>query len=228
MPYDRTHDCWMFPTSLFGNKRSTDGKWKRIVSHALENGSWTESLEKQPRRNILDDASDMTVLEGRTYLGSYELWRVYCPHHEINRQVDRLNQFLSLKLLGLSELWFTVGLLHFSAIIHRTVHFNEELREQWWIPLFRGIIHWLPEIEVLSPRIACHMSVQHAASSNSQRYGAASKTVEWIGSICSVATFLGTEFLPDDIGRTYHGDLVAALLDRGVIKRNGDRFASLI
>ena len=149
MPYDRTHDCWMFPTSLFGNNRSTGGKWKRIVSHVLESGSWTESLEKLPRRNVLDDASGMMIKEGgRVYVGSYELWRMYCPHHEIMRQADHLDQFLRSKISGLSELWFTVGLLEIDAVYCRELYFDEEeYLEQWWIPLFRGIIHWLPELE---------------------------------------------------------------------------------
>ncbi len=228
MPYDRTHDCWMFPTSLFGNKRSTGGKWKRIVSHVLDSGSWAESLEIQPRRNVLDDASDMMIAEGRTYAGSCELWRMYCPHVEIRNQVDRLEQFLQLNLLGLSELWFTVGLLEASAVRNRNVHYEEAYLERWWIPLFRGIIHWLPELEALSPRIACILDIEFAKSIYPQRYGTGAKMMGWIDSICGVASFLGTKFNADDIGRKYQGDLVAALLDRGVIKRNGDRFASLI
>ncbi|MCX7408553.1 MAG: hypothetical protein NTZ32_10770 [Planctomycetales bacterium] len=228
MPYDRTHDCWMFPTSLFGNKRSTDGKWKRIVSHALESGSWAESLEKQPRRNVLDDACDITITSGRTYAGSRELWRMYCPHEEIARQANILDLFLRLSIPGLSELWFMVGLLHNGAAIHPTVHFDEEYREQWWAPLFRGFINWLPELEVLSPRVASIMDIELAKCIYSQEYGKGVKMMGWIDSIGCVASFLGTELLPDEIGRTYQGDLVAALLDRGVIKRNGDRFASLI
>jgi hypothetical protein len=229
MPYDRTHDCWMFPTSLFGNKRSTGGKWKRIVSHVLESGNWTESLEKQPRRNVLDDASDMMIKEGvRAYVGSCELWRMYCPHDEIRRQADRLDQFLSLKFSGLSELWFMVGLLEASAVYNRDMRYEEEYLEQWWIPLFRGIIHWLPELEALSQRIAWSMDVEFAKSHYEQWYGTGCKTMAWIDSICCMATVLGTKCNPDDIGRKYQGDLVAALLDLGIIKRNGDRFASLI
>lgn len=222
----------MFPTSLFGNNRSTGGKWKRNVSHVLESGSWTESLEKQPRRNVLDDASGMMIKEGgRVYVGSYELWRMYCPHHEIMRQADHLDQFLRLKLSGLSELWFTVGLLEGSAVLHRELHYlhyEEEYLEQWWIPLFRGIIRWLPELEVLSPRIACCMDVELAKSIYPQCYGTGAKIMGWIDSICGVASVLGTTFNADDIGRKYQGDLVAALLDMRMIKRDGDRFASLI
>ena len=228
MPYDRTHDCWMFPISLFGTKRSTSGKWKRIVSHVLESGSWTDSLEKQPRRHVLDDTSDMMIREGRSYVGSCELWRMYCPHDEIRNQVDHVEQFLQLKLSGISELWFTVGLLEESAIANRDVRYEEAYLERWWIPLFRGIIHWLPELEALSPRIACDMDVELAKSIFPQWYGDGTKPMSWVKSICCVASFLGTNVTVDCIGRAYQGDLVAALLDRGVIKRNGDRFASLI
>ena len=138
------------------------------------------------------------------------------------RQADRLNQFLRLKLSGVSELWFTVGLLENGAVYCRELHFNEEeYLERWWIPLFRGIIHWLPELEVLSQRIACHMDVELAKSHYEQWYGTGAKRMEWIHSICCMATILRTEFLPNDIGRKYLGDLVAALLDLGMIKRNG-------
>ena len=153
---------------------------------------------------------------------------MYCPHDEIRNQVDRLEQFLRLKISGLSELWFTVGLLEASAVLDRNVRYEEAYLERWWIPLFRGIIHWLPELEALSPRIACGMDVDLAKSIYPQWYGTGAKTMGWIDSICGVASVLGTTFNADDIGRKYQGDLVAALLDMRMIKRDGDRFASLI
>lgn len=228
MPHERTHDCWMFPTSLFGNKRSTEGKWKRIVSHAHENGSWAKLFENQPRRNVLDDTSDMMIREGRSYPGSFELWRMYCCHDEIGRQVDILDQFLQLKITGMSELWFTMGLLERSAVLHRDLHYEETHLEPWWIPLFRGIVLWLPELEFLSPRIARGMDVELAMSYYTQTYGAEAQNMGWIDSICGVASVLGTKFTVDDLGKKYQGDLVAALLDFRMIDRDGDRYISLI
>lgn len=158
-------------------------------------GNWTEPLEKISRKCVLDDSTDISISEGcRGFPASRSMWRAYAPHHVLDR--GRKEEFVRLTFGGLCELWYTVGLLRSNAT--RLCHqwegewdMSSEGKEKWWFPLFRGLIHWLPELELLSPRICITCDSEFARMINPQLYEVDVGNLQWVGTFSSLSIRLG-------------------------------------
>jgi hypothetical protein len=188
MPFDESHECWLFPESLFDTRRSIHSKWPRIVARAYDVGSWEEALKQYPRRSILSDATDICINEGsRSCPAMQKMWRPYAPHHYADRHRDP--EYVQLTLIGLGELWYTVGMLNRNAMVPSSYRMSDwptwrespEARDIWWLPILRGLVSWLPELELLSPRIA--NIFEPSDDYFKTKYGAGVGNLEWVESL---------------------------------------------
>lgn len=230
-------DVFDFPEGLFGTSKTTRAYWKTVLRAARKAGGWKklpsplQMRRYQPGEYIINRVIRFLLEGDRTqwwlnWVGSERTYGTRPSATQI--LLDR-----QLLISGLDYLWYAIGVLGevWPATYYRIQDESDEDRVQsLFYPVAQRLIHWLPELIILSTNLYCAGERESLAKRD---------RVSWFGNALSLVLMCGFrldvceesgagQLYRDWIEMTesvYGGSIPTMLLANNVIEPSGDRWA---
>ena len=213
---------YLFPRALYGDQATTRRAIRKMVKQAWKQGSWLPVVQEADLVPFSDFPGEIYIEACPMYLKPQApAWRLYdfnralmdacTPTPGSSDLADREKRYRTMISEGMTYLWFTIGLLNsdlrkFSLVRDRG-HYEEVCRE-----MLVAYVRWLPEIQLLAPRI------RNMSSFISTRQEV------WSNNLAHVAAIAGWEFDSEIFQEQFGSRNLAYLLHEKVIVPVGDRY----
>lgn len=216
---------WEFPKDLLGTKIEVDKAWGRLARAAVSAKSWSNILPTVEYLSISDSAMPIQLDQlSWHYPARQSLWRLYSIPvitSALCRDVEHGGDlYMDLMLEVAEHFWGALPLLDnasFQSCHHHAGEFYVHTDTEWIQSVFRAIIRWLPEMELLKPRIANGYSPEL----RSRMEGDGWVKGAWADGLISICYELGVPIAT--VQKAAMDDsLINMMLGEGLIRRDSD------
>jgi hypothetical protein len=171
---------------------------------------------------VLPARPERIIIWHERHLGTEpdEVWDLHWIAEDfVDIAINDARTGLDMNIEAMSEFWYTVAMLNPMALLLQ-LHCSPSLDDQdpeLYYPVLDRFVHWLPELLSLE---------DHYRDADEAAYSSFN-VARWADSIIQCVRGVGCNMTRADVQNEYDGDVVSALLDKGVIAREDGRFRRL-
>jgi hypothetical protein len=209
-------DDFRFPVICFGDHRSVTSavnKLGRSLRKSTDPNAVLAAVERVPFREL---GNEVFFGQGMFGTGGERAWRPYAIAKAVfgdsNPPLkEPAVSVLETVAMGMEHFWFALGLLGEPDIRCHWMVTAIDVAER--LKLLRGFVRWAPQLFALAPFLTDKPSGQRTL-----------RRPPWAGNIISSAVWVGWKISNRELEATYAGDWCRAMLETGVIERDGESF----
>lgn len=213
-----------FPAMLFGSMKVVRPAWRRLMNTALKQRNWGDSLDRL--EYVPAGESDTLIQPCRALWGAGvpSAWRFTLVGEEFNkwsvanRERFSIEEYVPLLTSQMHRLWFALGTMGAENSLHPMGR-KYSIEERKVMTLFcSSFVRWLPQIVALEHRFF------YGALLPEDRIHLPTMRSEWSNTFVGICEGLGFNVDAQYVMNNQRGNLLSALLRRGVITSDGEGY----
>lgn len=214
----------MFPAVLFGSMKDVRPVWRRLMTKALKQRNWGDSLDVLVCVPIGVDDTLIQPCRAMWNAGVPTAWRLTLVGEEFRKwsiaSKDRfsIEEYVPLLTSQMHRFWFALGTMGAEGALCPVGRSYSTAERKVMVSFCSRFVRWLPEIIELQHRFFYHAMLPE------DRMHLPMMRSSWSNTFVEVCKKLGFDITPQYIMNAQNGDLISALLQKGVVKPNGDGF----
>lgn len=214
----------MFPAILFGSMKDVRPVWRRLMNRALKQRNWGDSLDVLECVPIGVDDSLIQPCRAMWSAGVPTAWRLTLVGEEFEKWSiagrDRfsIEEYVPLLTSQMHRLWFALGTMGAEGSLRPARHSYSTAERKVMVSFCSRFVRWLPKMVGLQHRFFYHTMLPE------DRMHLPMMRSSWSNTFVEICENLGFDITPQYIMNVQNGDLISALLQKGVVTQDGHEF----